>query len=414
MSPRRTNTARLNSPVLTKVKHRHWLAVSLVLLSVIFICHHVSAQSPDERPKVKNFGSSLDRMKWDPDLEQAVEKKPPAPKTKGADDDDVVKVETNLVICSVTVLDSRGKVVPNLTKDDFLVSENGRPEQVRDFSLGNDLTVPRTIVLLIDYSGSQSPYIKQSVAAAKVLVDELGPKDIMAIVTDDVKLLVDFTRDKTVLKRALDSLYQKSKKKQYGLSKQFSALMAVIREMFTAEDIRPIVIFQTDGDQVFGLRPSTPTLFGMPPPPPDEDLLERFSLRDLYHAIEQSRASVYTVIPGMRHIEVLNSSDLTVEPAIMPERTPLVVGVGDLIRWQQMAAAGAAIGGWTAYLQKPEDAADIYSKILDDINSRYILGYYPSDKTHDGKRRRVQVEVRGHPEYSVTGRRSYFAPPPGQ
>lgn len=53
------------------------------------------------------------------------------------------------------------------------------------------INVPRTIVLIIDYSGSQLPFIKNSVAAAKVLVDKLGPKDLMAIVTDDVELLLD-------------------------------------------------------------------------------------------------------------------------------------------------------------------------------------------------------------------------------
>jgi VWFA-related protein len=411
----RIKAAGLNPSSKIDVEHRRLLTIALLFLSITFTFQEVLAQSqPDERPKIKNFGSSLDRLNWDPDLQQAVEKKAPARKANGSDDEDVIKVETSLVICSVTVLDQQGKVVTNLTKDDFIITENAQPQQVYHFSLGNDLSVPRTIVLLIDYSGSQSPFIKQSVAAARVLVDKLGPKDTMAIVTDDVKLLVDFTRDKAVLKHALDSLYQKSKKKQYGQSKQFSALMAAIREMFRAEDIRPIVIFQTDGDQVFGLQPSTPTLFGMPAPPPDAGLLERFSLRDLYHAIEQSRASVYTVIPGMRHIEAVNSRDLTVEPSIMPARTPIMTGAGDLIKWQQMAAAGAAIGGWTAYLQNPEDAANIYGRILDDINSRYVLGYYPSDKTRDGKRRRVQVDVRGHPEYSVTGRKSYFAGAPDQ
>jgi hypothetical protein len=102
-------------------------------------------------------------------------------------------------------------------------------------------------------------------------------------------------------------------------------------------------------------------------------------------------------------------------PAVQPPRvdqpTVFKTLVTDYVRWQQMAAAGAAIGGWAAYLQKPEDAADIYGKILDDINSRYVLGYYPSDKTRDGKRRQVQVEVRGHPQYTITGRKSYFAPP---
>ena len=41
---------------------------------------------------------------------------------------------------------------------------------------------------------------------------------------------------------------------------------------------------------------------------------------------------------------------------------------------------------------------------------RYVVGFYPANKERDGKRRRVQVEVRGHPEYTVWGRKSYYAP----
>lgn len=374
------------------------------------------AQSqPEARPKIKNFGSSLERIEWDPNLNEGVEKKSQAKKANpGAnDDDDVVTVETNLVICSVAVLDQHGKVVPNLTREDFILTENGHPQDVHHFSLGNNLDVPRTIVLLIDYSGSQSPFIKESVEAAKVLVDKLGPKDLMAIVTDDVKLLVDFSRDKKELKKALDSLYKKSKKRDFGKSKQFSALMAVIQEMFTAEDVRPIVIFQTDGDQVFALQASTPPLFDMPTVSLPGNLREQFSLRDLYHTIERSRASVYTVIPGDPQINVPANAELS-----FGRPQPVTQGrffrITNWVTWQQMAAAGAAIGGWTAYLQKPEDAPGIYGRILDDINSRYVLGYYPSDKTRDGKRRQVQVEVRGHPEYTIAGRKSYFAPPADQ
>jgi hypothetical protein len=387
------------------------VAFLVQLFLFAFVCNHALAQSqPDERPKLKNFGSSLDRLKWDPDLNQAVEINPERRKAN-AGSDDIVRVDTNLVICSVTVLDQRGKVMPNLTREDFIVTEDGQPQEVEHFSLGNSLDVPRTIVLVIDYSGSQSPFIKDSVEAAKVLVDKLGPKDLMAIVTDDVKLLVDFTRNKKMLKKALDSLYEKSKKKDFGKSKQFSALMATIREMFTAEDVRPIVIFQTDGDQVFVLQPSTPPVFDMPTPPIPPAMREPFSLRDLYQTIERSRASVYTVIPGKRQIDLPDSRELrVVEPQAENQRTVLRTRMPNLVTWRQMAAAGAAIGGWTAYLQKPEDAPDIYGRILDDINSRYLLGYYPSDKTRDGKRRQVQVEVRGHPEYSVTGRKSYFAP----
>jgi hypothetical protein len=77
-----------------------------------------------------------------------------------------------------------------------------------------------------------------------------------------------------------------------------------------------------------------------------------------------------------------------------------------------MAAAGAAIvsGGWTAFLEKPDQAADIYSTILFDINSRYVIGYYPGSKLRDGKRHSISIEVRGRPEYVVSGRKFYYAP----
>lgn len=71
-------------------------------------------------------------------------------------------------------------------------------------------------------------------------------------------------------------------------------------------------------------------------------------------------------------------------------------------------------GGWTAYLEQPSQADEIYSRIFSDINRRYVIGYYPTNKEHDGKRRKVNVEVRGHPDYTVIGRKSYFASEPEQ
>ncbi len=81
---------------------------------------------------------------------------------------------------------------------------------------------------------------------------------------------------------------------------------------------------------------------------------------------------------------------------------------------EQMAVAGVAAitNGWTNFLEEPSQAAAIYSRILSDINRRYIVGYYPINKAHDGKRRNVKVEVRGHSEYVVLGNKSYFAPGP--
>lgn len=368
-----------------------------------------------ERPQREDFGSSLKRLRWDPEKGTAVETRKPGDRPGGQSDGEVVRVETNLVVCDIQTRDGSGRIVEGLTQSDFLVTEDGRPQQIEHFSLGNDQRVGRSIVLVIDYSGSQSPYIKSSAAAAKILVDQLGPKDVMAIVTDDVALLVDFTRDKTRLKRALDSLVKKSAARDYGRSSQFSALMATVREMFTDQDIRPVVIFQTDGDELFCLRPSNPPILSIPYAylPPGSTTIEQasFSLRDLYQAIEKSRALVYTVIPGIRVIgpTTANDPEWSISPASTSGKR-VQVTLTETRSWFQLAAAGAAIGGWTSYLETPKEAPELYRSILADINGRYLIGYYPTNKAHDGKQRKVVVEVRGHPEYSVTGRRSYLAP----
>ena len=77
-----------------------------------------------------------------------------------------------------------------------------------------------------------------------------------------------------------------------------------------------------------------------------------------------------------------------------------------------LASVATSTGGWTMFLEKPEDADHIYSSIFSDINRRYIVSYYPANKEHDGKRRKVELTVRDHPEYNVVGRKWYYAPAP--
>jgi len=381
-----------------------------MLLVLLMFSSIAKAQSPpeNERPRLKNFGDSLKHQKWDPKKNADEKKRKSAAADPG--EDEVVRVTTDLVVCDVQVRDERGKPVTGLNPADFIVTENGQPQTIEHFSLGSDRNVARTIVLLIDYSGSQASYIQTSVAAAMKLVDQLGPKDMMAIVTDDVALLADFTRDKARLKKALDSLRSKSANHRYGKSRQFSALMATIKEAFNPEDIRPIVIFQTDGDELFFLQPSVPQIFSIPDERPFTLGEKRsFSLRDVYRTIEKSRASVYTIIPSPRLIEGQTQRDMKSNTELFGEYKKREFEYLSRRRWEQLAAAGAAIGGWTAYLQKPEEADEIYANILEDINTRYVLGYYPTNKQHDGRRRNVVVEVKKHPEYVVSGRKSYIA-----
>ena len=385
-----------------------------------------------EKPKLKDFGSSLKRIKWDPDKKAAVEIKANADSKTASDEVDVVRVETSLVTSDVLVLDTHGNPVSGLTDKDFLVTEDGKPQQVGMFSLGDSVSVPRSIVLIIDYSGSLLPYINMSVEAAKTLVDQLGPRDRMAVVTDDVKLLADFTQDKQDLKSKLESLKKKSKDKDarggwfHGHSLQFSALMATLREMFDYEDQRPVIIFQTDGDELRLLQPPDSAL---------KNIARSFSINDVYKTVEKSGVTIYTVIPGLKLLGLSEAEQneqtrrgseqrvatRTGRPRQLPESlrerlSEIVAEQKRIVVAQQSALAVVSTisGGWASFLEDPSQANEIYSRIFSDINRRYIVGYYPTNKEHDGKRRKLDVTVRDHPDYIVMGRKAYYAPGPDQ
>jgi VWFA-related protein len=396
------------------------LARCLILLLFLTSLTLVAFSQTKEKPKLKNFGSSLDRLKWDKEKQAAVEKS--SSKKASADDEDVLRVDTQLIATDVLVVDGHGQPVKGLTKDDFIVSEDGAPQQIDHFSLGTDQTVPKSIVLIIDYSGSEIPYIQKSTFAAKRLIDCLGPEDRMAIVTDDVKLIVNFTNDRKKLKHALDDLLLYLRLGFQGKSQQFSALMATARELISNEDIRPIIVFQTDGDQSRFLQPRESKAFGSLPAP-----IQPFSLDDIVLALDKAHVTVYTVIPNVRLIGV-SEEELPQRTKELMNKAGSVYGFSanyskkDLLKFasenylpQQQAAAkvATATGGWTAFLESPEQADDIYSRIMLDVDSRYVLGYYyPPTRLRDGKRHRLTITVKNHPEYQIAGRKSFVAPLP--
>jgi VWFA-related protein len=345
-----------------------------------------------------------------------------------AEDEDVVRVDTDLVVCPVLVLDAQGKIVTGLTREDFIVKEDDQTQEIGSFSLGDSKDVARSIVLIIDYSGSQSPYIQTSIEAAKILVDKLNPKDRMAIVTDDVKLLADFTTDKELLKQQLDGLKANALSGRIGLSEQYDALMATLNELFSREDVRPIIIFQTDGDELGSLKGGEPlSLFSLP---------RKFSYQDILTATEKSRATIYSVISGIQFAgappdEMVKraradwenrqtaSGFFIAAKNLPPPNVVVNDDPGDefyksyAAQWQrrQLALVGIAkyTGAWAEFLERPDQADEIYTRILTDIDRRYIVGYYPTNRARDGKRRKVRIEVRNHPDYLVWGQRSYFA-----
>ena len=238
-------------------------------------------------------------------------------------------------------------------------------------------------------------------------------------------MLSNFTTDRSQLKAQLEMLKQRSLAGQFGKSLQFSALMAAINELFGDTSLRPIVIFQTDGDEF-------PSLKRFVSPRGDIVGSTKFTFDELVEAAERIRAMVYTIIPNSTYIGIsrdeemakaevelqsayaaITGNDASKRRAADPKiRKQVVLDWAGARKRDETAIRQLAerTGGWSANLKTPEQAAEVYSQILLEFGKRYLIGYYPSNQEQQGERRKISIRIRNHPEYTVWGKKEYIVP----
>src|ERR1700731_718806 len=119
-----------------------------------------------------------------------------------------ISVDVKTVSVPVTVHDKHGKIISNLTKEDFVVEEDGRPQTVNYFAREKDL--PLRLGLLVDTSLSQRRVLEEERSASYSFLDHLlrENKDLAFVIHFDreVELLEDFTGSRPKLQAALQSL----------------------------------------------------------------------------------------------------------------------------------------------------------------------------------------------------------------
>lgn len=405
------------NPSLTQLILRVFLIAGFLTLGFQLLNGQVPQKPPDRR---KTFGESLKKY------EKKAETKEIKPTAPSENDEDVIRVRTNLVVTDVLVANAKGNAIAGLKKEDFVITENGVPQEMELFSSGGTAPLPKSIVFIVEV-GTIPSMADKSLEAAKTLVDKLAPVDRMAIVNTNIQLVLDFTNDKKLLKATLEKL----KAESMGGRHNYSSLLGSLHELFGPEDIRPIVINQSYGDELASLKP----MWEISKPFCKRGIrgyCERaFSFTDVVDAVERSRATIYSVVPGPQFIglpkdEQIKRARLYLDGYMNEigkdiERTKQKKEefrsqwtkneiFGHVETEKALINITNLSGGITNYLEKPEDAEDIYESIFKVIENRYIIGFYPKDETRDGKKRRVKIEVRGHPEYLVLGRKSYFAP----
>jgi Mg-chelatase subunit ChlD len=153
---------------------------------------------------------------------------------------DIVRVDTTLVSIPVSVMDRDGKYIPDLTKDDFRVWEDGTEQKVAYFA---STEKPFTVALLIDTSGSTRNKLGEIQDAAIAFVEQLRPDDRVMVVSfsDKIRTLVEATNDRNALRNAIRRTEPGSGTRLYD------AVDQVINQSLNRIEGRKAIVLFTDG-----------------------------------------------------------------------------------------------------------------------------------------------------------------------
>jgi Ca-activated chloride channel family protein len=269
-------------------------------------------------------------------------------------------VDVKLVSVFVNVADRNGALVGGLTRDDFALSEDGRPQQIAVFEKQSEL--PLNLMLAIDTSGSVHKDLSEEAGAAKRFVHAiLRPQDQMSVLqfATNVRVLTPFTNKISAVDRSLDRLEPDWSSAVYDAICQGSTLLG-------EKDGRKVLVIVSDGDDT--AKTSTYA-----------EALEQ-ALRD--------EVMIYSLID-----------------------VPIVASAGrDTGGEHALITLAEQTGG--KYFYVDEGGLDkAFAKVSDDLRTQYLLGYYPRDQEPGRIFHRIRVTVprASAGEFNVRHKAGYYA-----
>jgi Ca-activated chloride channel homolog len=239
-----------------------------------------------------------------------------------------ISENVNLVLLDVSVKDPRGGYVRNLTKDNFQVSEDGRPQKITQFG---SVDTPVTVGLVVDDSGSMRLKRPQVVLAGLAFAKESNPQDEFFVVNFNdrvVRGLPDRIAFTDSLQKLRAALYYGEPKGQTAL---YDAIAYSLKHLeLSRQDKRTLIVVSDGADNV-----------------------SRTPLHELMSLVEASRATIYT-------IGLFGPDDTDRNPNVLRKLAKLSGG-----EFFQPATLN--------------DVVPVFHKISADIRSRYSIGYVPAD-----------------------------------
>jgi Ca-activated chloride channel family protein len=275
-------------------------------------------------------------------------------------DDDVVRVNTELVVLNVTVTNKAGEYVPGLKLQDFTVYEDGKqvaPEMISSFSVHES---PFASVVLLDTSGSMESRLTLARSAAIRFLDRLREEDVAAVYRFDSKVqqVQEFSSERDLAPLVFGV-------KAYGLTTLNDAIVDAATALAARPEKRKAIIVLSDG-------------------------LDNHSKASSEKAVESALAVGATI-----YAVDMSASE------------------GAISRNQQSAAVlkGFAEKSGGRFVATPGGPAlrDAFANIADELGHQYTLAYRPLNQTRDGKWHKLDVKI-SREDLLVRSRKAYRAP----
>jgi len=259
----------------------------------------------------------------------------------------------------VAVLDNKGRFIPNIPRGNFRVLEDGVPQQISNFSMGE---APMTIAMVIEFSNLFQQYWSygwyETLTAAYGFLETLKPEDYVAVVAYDLRpeILSDFSTDK----RAAYEAMQRLRIAAYSESNLYDALVDTAERMQEIEGRKAIVLIAS------GI-----------------DTFSKLTFDKTRRALQTAGVPIYA-IGIMQYIREIYDAR-----GYMGAIERLDFLQAD----NQMRTFAKETGGQSFFPRFQGEFPGIFAAISNSLRNQYSLAYQPTNTARDGKYRKIKVDL---------------------
>ncbi len=324
----------------------------------------------------------------------------PSPTPPSDDDNDVIRVETNLVTLPVTVLDRNGRFISGLSQRDFRVFENGVEQQLGYFQ---SVEQPFTVALMIDVSPSTAFQMVDIQNAAIAFVEQLRPEDRVMVIAFDqrVQVLARPTNDRNLLREAIRRTREGNGTSLYAAMDQ-----VILRELAQFQGRKAVVLF-TDGVDTTSRRATFESSLRNAEEtdvmvyPIRYDTLRDYGARS--GGVYRGPGTRQTTIGGILGV-ILGGGNVQIGRGGggAAGTSPAEYARGR----QYLESLARNSGGRSFEADSLYNLEASFSGIAEELRQQYSIGYYPEEVGQPGDRKQITIRV-NRPNVVVRARNSY-------